>query len=54
MGDIVRVVSKSSAYRGRIQRIDANLIYVFNIDFGYCDIVQSDCICELSDYLQKV
>lgn len=53
VGDIVKVVSKCT-YRGRIQKIEANLINVINIDFGYCDIVQSDCIYELSDYLQKV
>lgn len=54
VGDIVKVTSKTSTYRAKIKEINDNLITVENIDFGYCDVVQSDSIHELSDKLLKV
>lgn len=53
VGDIVKIVHESSQYRAKIKKIDANLIYVKNIDFGYCEFVQANSVCELSvDFLK--
>lgn len=49
VGDIVKIVLERSQYRAKIQNIDTNLIYVQNIDFGYCEFVEKSSVCELSD-----
>lgn len=54
MGDIVKVLCKSSQYRGKIKKIDGDLICVKNIDFGYRELVKPNSVCELPDDLLKV
>jgi len=54
VGDIVKVLCKRSQYRAKIKKIDGNLIYVKNIDFGYCELVEPNSVCELPDDLLKV
>ncbi|XP_026818102.1 uncharacterized protein LOC113557019 isoform X2 [Rhopalosiphum maidis] len=54
VGDIVKIMLKKSQYRGKIKKIDVNLICVKNIDFGYCDFVEANSVCELSDDLLKI
>jgi len=53
VGDIVKVVTEC-VYRAKIIKVDGNLISVINIDFGYCEVVQSGTICDLSAALKKV
>jgi len=54
VGDIVKIVLEKSQYRAKIKKIDVNLICVKNIDFGYCEFVEANSVCELSDDLLKV
>lgn len=54
VGQIVKVKLGLSGYRAEIKKIDGNLITVMNIDLGFCEKVQSDCIYELADDIKKV
>lgn len=53
-GDIVGVLAENCLYRAKITKIDCDLIYVLNIDFGNYDVVKSDSIIRLPDNLKKV
>jgi len=54
VGDIVQIIRGTSQYRAKIKNVDGNEIYVQNIDFGYCEYVHANSVCELSDELIKV
>ncbi|KAL4141977.1 hypothetical protein QTP88_004511 [Uroleucon formosanum] len=54
VGDIVKIVHGKSQYRAKIKDVDTNMIYVQNIDFGYCEFVPTNSVCELPDELLKI
>ncbi|XP_029347622.1 uncharacterized protein LOC100166817 isoform X3 [Acyrthosiphon pisum] len=54
VGDIVKIVLETSQYRAQIKDVDSNEIYVQNIDFGYCEFVKANSVCELPDELIEI